>query len=130
MNKRQNAGENCIYSMWILQRISLRRDIPRYQKQQFDMYYYIVFDMYYYIVVLKNVAKFTRTHLHRSLFSIWNLQLHWDRDIGTYMFLWSAHIGFCEFYENFFEHFYYGNPPAKWFWKEKITKNGKPTFLL
>ena len=88
MNKRQNAGEKCIYSMWILQRISQRRDIPRYQKQQFNMYYYIVFGMYFYIAVLKNLAKFTRTHLHRSLFSIWNLQLHWNRDIGTYRFLW------------------------------------------
>ena len=44
--------------------------------------------MYYYLVVLKNVAKFTGMHLHRSLFSTYNLQLHGKRDAGIYSFLW------------------------------------------
>ena len=35
MNEYQNAGENCISSVQTLQRISLRRDTPIYQKQQF-----------------------------------------------------------------------------------------------
>ena len=37
---------------------------------------------------LKNVAKFTEMHLHRSLFSTCNLQLHGKRDAGIYSFLW------------------------------------------
>ena len=43
--------------------------------------------MYYYIVVLKNVAKFTGMHLHRSFFSTCNLELHRKRHAGTYSFL-------------------------------------------
>ena len=44
--------------------------------------------MYYHIVVLKNLAKPTGMHLHRSLFSIRNLQLHRKRDAGMYRFWW------------------------------------------
>ena len=44
--------------------------------------------MCYYVVVLKNLAKFTGTHLHWSLFSTCNLQLHWNRDADTYSFSW------------------------------------------
>ena len=43
--------------------------------------------MYYYIVILKDAAKFTGVHLHRSLFSTCNLQLHRKRDAGTYSFM-------------------------------------------
>ena len=44
--------------------------------------------MCYYIDVLKNFAKLTGMHLHRSLFSTRNLQLHRKRDAGIYRFLW------------------------------------------
>ena len=44
--------------------------------------------MYYYIVVLKNLAKLTEMHLHRSLFSTWNLQLYRKGDVDIYRFLW------------------------------------------
>ena len=40
-----------------------------------------------YMVVLKNVAKFTGMHLHRSLFSTCNSQLYQKRDAGTCSFL-------------------------------------------
>ena len=43
--------------------------------------------IYYCIVVLKSSAKFTGTHRDRSLFSTCNLQLHWKRDAGIYIFL-------------------------------------------
>ena len=44
--------------------------------------------MYCYIVILKNLAKLTGMHLHRSLFSTCNLQLHRKRDAGIYRFRW------------------------------------------
>ena len=42
--------------------------------------------MHYYVVVLKHLAKFTGTHLHRSLFLTCNFNFI-RRDIGTYSFL-------------------------------------------
>ena len=63
--------------MWTLLKITLRRDIRRYQKQQ----------MYYYIVVLKYLAKLTGMDIYRSLFSSCNLQHHWKRDASIYSFL-------------------------------------------
>ena len=45
--------------------------------------------MYCYIVILKNLAKLTGMHLHRSLFSTCNLQLHRKRDAGIYRFRWA-----------------------------------------
>ena len=74
--------------------------------------------LYYYVVVLKNLAIFTAAHLHRSLFSTCNLQLHWKRDAGTYSFLWVLRTLLL------------WKPPANWIWKENFTKNGEPTFLL
>ena len=44
--------------------------------------------MYCYIVILKNLAKLTGIHLHRSLFSTCNLQFYWKRDAGIYRFRW------------------------------------------
>ena len=43
--------------------------------------------MYYYKVVLNRLAKFKGTYRDRSLFSTCNLQLHWERDAGIYLFL-------------------------------------------
>ena len=43
--------------------------------------------MYYCIVIFKNLTKLTGMHLHRSLFSTCNLQLHRKRDAGTYSFM-------------------------------------------
>ena len=57
---------------------TLHRDIPRYQKQEFA---HVLL-----IVVLRNYAKFTVMHLHRSLFSTCNLQLYWKRDVGIHIF--------------------------------------------
>ena len=59
--------------MWTLQRISLSRDIPRYQKRKF---------------VVENFAKFTGMHMNRGFFSTYSLQLYWKRDAGLYSFLW------------------------------------------
>ena len=35
---------------------------------------------------IKKYAKFTRTYLHRSLFSTCNLQLYWKKDTGISIF--------------------------------------------
>ena len=80
MNESENAGENC----WYLQcgpcrgypYVGISQDIRSSSLH-----------MYYYIVILKNVAKFTGMHLHKSLFSTRNLQLYQKRDAGTYSFL-------------------------------------------
>ena len=80
MNEYQKAGENCISSMWALQKIPLRRDTQDIRSRSSHMYYYIV--------VLKNLAKLTGIHLHRSLYSTCNLQLHRKRDAGIYRFRW------------------------------------------
>ena len=69
--------------MWTLQRIFLRRHIPRFQKRQFA---------HLPRVVLKNFAKFTGMHMKRSFFSTYNLQLYWKRDASIYSFLWVLRI--------------------------------------
>ena len=69
--------------MWTLQRIFLRRHIPRFQKRQFA---------HLPRVVLKNFAKFTGMHMNRSFFSTYNLQLYWKRDASIYSFLWVLRI--------------------------------------
>ena len=56
----------------------LRRDIPRFQKQQFAMYYYIV--------VLKNLAKITGMHL--VSFQPPTFNFIGKRDTNPYSFLW------------------------------------------
>ena len=61
----------------------LHRDIPRFQKQQFAMYYYIV--------VLKNLAKITGMHLVSFQPPTFNFI---GKETPTY-------IAFCEFCEIF-----------------------------
>ena len=81
MNEYQNAQENCAFLQCGLSRrylyVGISQDIRSSSSH-----------MYYYIVVLKNLAKFTEMHLHRSLFSTCNLQLHRKRDAGIYRFRW------------------------------------------
>ena len=81
MNEYQNTGENCAFLQcrpWRRYSYVWISKIIRSSSSH----------MYYYLVVLKNLAKFTGTHLHRGFFSTCNLQLHRKRDAGTYSFLW------------------------------------------
>ena len=59
-----------------------------------------------------NLAKLTEMHLHRSLFSTCNLQLHRKGDVDIY-------VDFCK---NFQEHVCYRKPPANWFWFRILLK--------
>ena len=79
MNEYQNARENCAFLKCGLCRIYFYVGISQDIRSSSS-------HMYYYIVVLKNLAKLTGMHLHRSLFSIRNLQLHRKRDAGMYRF--------------------------------------------
>ena len=81
MNEYQNARENCAFLKCGLCRIYFYVGISQDIRSSSS-------HMYYYIVVLKNLAKLTEMHLHRSLFSTCNLQLHRKRDAGIYRFLW------------------------------------------
>ena len=81
MNEYQNAGENCAFLKCGLCRIYFYVGISQDIRSSSS-------HMYYYIVVLKNLAKLTGMHLHRSLFSTSNLQLHRKRDAGMYRFWW------------------------------------------
>ena len=79
--------------------------------------------MYYYVVALKNLAKFTTgTHLHRSLFSTCNLQLHWKRDAGTYSFPWVLW--------NFLRTLLLWKTSCELDLKEKFYEKWRTTFLL
>ena len=83
MNEYQNTGENCAFLQcrpWRRYSYVWISKIIRSSSSH----------MYYYLVVLKNLAKFTGTHLHRGFFSTCNLQLHRKRDAGTYSFLWVS----------------------------------------
>ena len=80
MNEYQNAGENCVFFQCGPCRRYLYAGISQDIRSSSS-------HMYYYIVVLKNVAKFTGMHLHRSLFSTCNSQLYQKRDAGTCSFL-------------------------------------------
>ena len=83
MNEYQNAGENCAFLQCGPCRRHLFAGIPQDIRSSSS-------HMYYYIVVLKNLAKLTGMHLHRSLFSTCNLQLHRKRDAGIYRFRWVS----------------------------------------
>ena len=81
MNEYQNAGENCAFLQCGPCRRYLYSGISQDIRSSSS-------HMYYYIVVLKNLANLTGMHLHQSLFSTCNLQLHRKRDIGIYRFRW------------------------------------------
>ena len=80
MNEYQNAGETGAFLqcgpcrrylyVWIYQDIRSSSS-----------------EIHYYIAVLKNLAKLTGMHLHRSHFSTCILQLYRKRDTGIYTFL-------------------------------------------
>ena len=81
MNEYQNARENCAFLKCGLCRIYFYVGISQDIRSSSS-------HMYYYIVVLKNLAKLTEMHLHRSLFSTCNLQLHRKRDASIWRFRW------------------------------------------
>ena len=81
MNEYQNAGENCAFLQCGPCRRYLYSGISQDIRSSSS-------HMYYYIVVLKNLANLTGMHLHQSLFSTCNLELHWKRDTGIYRFQW------------------------------------------
>ena len=90
MNEYQNTGENCAFLQckpWRRYSYVWISKIIRSSSSH----------MYYYLVVLKNLAKFTGTHLHRGFFSTCNLQLHRKRDAGT-----QLSVSFAKFFRNTF----------------------------
>ena len=86
MNEDQNVGEDCAFLQW-----DLAEDIYAVISEDIKS---ISLHMYYCIVIFKNLTILTGMHLHRSLFSTCNLQLHRKRDT-------SIHIDFGEFCEIF-----------------------------
>ena len=92
---------------------TLRRDIRRYQKQQF-------------VHVLLNSRSYKLRKIQSNgpaPESFFNLQPATLKEHSAYIF-------FREFCEIFKEQLCYGKTPANWFWKENFMKNGEPTFLL
>ena len=81
MNEYQNSGESCAF----LQCGPCRKYFYAGMSQDIRS---SSSHMYYYIVVLKNLANLTGMHLHQSLFSTCNLQLHRKRDAGIYRSRW------------------------------------------
>ena len=96
--------------MWTLQRIFLRNDIPRYQKQQFA-----------HVLVNSRSLKFCKIHRNapapESLFNLQPSPLLKKRCQHIYTSVSLADL-------------YYGKRSANWFIKENFTKNGELTFLL
>ena len=79
--------------------------------------------MCYYVVIIKNLAKFTGTHLHQTLFSTCNLQLHWNRDAGTYSFPWlfQSFLGILSLWKTSCELVLKGKLHEKWWTDIFIT---------
>ena len=102
MNEYQNARENCAFLKCGLCRrylyVGISQDIRSSSSH-----------MYYYIVVLKNLAKLTEMHLHESLFSTCNLQLHRKRDVDVQTFSVQEHV-YCR------------KSPANWFQFRILSK--------
>ena len=97
MNEYQYARENCISSMSVY----LAEHILTYGYQK--VIRSSSSHMYYYVVVLKNLAKFTWTHLHRSLFSTCTYSFLWVlRNFLETLLLWKTSCELIlnrEFYE-------------------------------
>ena len=109
--KYQNAGENCAF---LQIEDTVRKDIPRYQNQQFTQALLIV--------VLKNFAKFTGMHLHRSFFSTCDLKLYWKGNADIYSFLWVLQL--------FLGTALLWKTSCDLVLKGEFYENGEPTFFI
>ena len=93
---------------------TVRKDIPRYQNQQFTQALLIV--------VLKNFAKFTGMHLHRSFFSTCDLKLYWKGNADIYSFLWVLQL--------FLGTALLWKTSCDLVLKGEFYENGEPTFFI
>ena len=119
VNGYQNGGENCVFL----------------QCQPFKRYLYLGISrdiissgapIYYYIDVLKNSAKVTGMHLHRSLYLTCNFQLHWFfRNTFTMENLPRTSVKRRIFWKTENRHYY--NEDMSWSWQlfQKYTLRGK-----
>ena len=94
---------------------TLRRDIPRYQKQQFV-----------HVLLNSRSKKLRKIHSNAPAPE----SLFWPVTCSFIEKERSAYVFFREFCEILKEQLYYGKTPSSWFWKENFMKNGEPTFLL